>query len=195
MILGLTGSIGSGKTYVTQCFERLGAFIIRADELAREVIAPGTTGFQEIVTAFGTDVITANGLVDRAKLAAIVFADSARRRDLENIIHPRVHQRELELIELQRNQPLIVLEVPLLYESQSDDLCDKVLVVTVDEQIRRERLMRDRQMTLAEIEARLAGQISQEEKSRRADYVIDNSGDRETTNRAVELLFRQIVNQ
>lgn len=193
MILGLTGSIGSGKSFVGLCMEQLGARLIRADEIAREVIAPGTPGLLEIVRTFGAEVLDENGQVDRPKLARIVFSDPAKRRQLEEIIHPRVREREIRLLREHRGHPLIVLEIPLLFESRSEDLCDKILVVTIDEATRRERLMRDRAMTAQEIDARLASQMPQEEKVRRADYVIDNSGPRDATRRAVVALYSQLV--
>ncbi len=193
MILGLTGSIGSGKTSVVKCLAQLGAIAIQADELAREVVAPGTPALTEIIEEFGTGVLKDDGSLNRQKLAQTVFADPDKRRRLEQIIHPRVHQRECELIAEYRDHPLVVLEIPLLFEVQAETLCDAVLVITVSEDVRRERLMRDRGMSAEEVDARLSSQMPQAEKNRRADFVIDNSGDWEVTRQAVEDLYRQLT--
>jgi len=193
LILGLTGSIGSGKSYVTSCLESLGAVAIRADELAREVVAAGTSGLEEIKREFGSGVLTEGGELDRRKMAAVVFSDEERRRVLESIIHPRVRDRELELIAANGDAPLIVIEIPLLFETGAEDICDKVVVVTISEQERLRRLERDRGMTREEVDRRLAAQMPQEEKVKRADYVLDNSGNREQTRTKAEELFRQLT--
>lgn len=192
-ILGLTGSIGSGKSFVTSCMERLGAVAIRADDLAREVVAPGTPAYQEILEDFGPTVASPGGELDRKRLARIVFSDPKRRRRLEEIVHPRVRERELELIRLHSAAPLIVLEIPLLFETDAQTLCDKVLVVTIGEEERLRRLAESRGMAPEEIRARLEAQMPQEEKVRRADFVIDNSGSREATREAAEQLYRALT--
>ncbi|MBX3730881.1 MAG: dephospho-CoA kinase [Candidatus Sumerlaeia bacterium] len=193
MILGLTGSIGSGKTFVTRCFEELGASVIRADELAREVVAPGTPAYSEIVEFFGPAVVTADGTLDRAEIARRVFANPGQRRELERIVHPRVRQREEELLQHFRHEPLVVLEIPLLYETGAEALCDAVLVVVVEEEVRRQRLQRDRGMSPQDIAARLAAQMPEHEKVRRAQYVIDNSGSRERTRDTVRELHARLL--
>ena len=193
MILGLTGSIGSGKTFVSEQFARLGAAVICADALAREVIEPGTPALKEIIAEFGLEVVTDAGELDRRKMASVVFGSPEKRKKLERIIHPRVRQRELELIAEHRDQSLIILEIPLLFESGADDLCDKVLVVTVDDEVRAERLAENRGMTRDEVESRLAAQMPEAEKVERADFVIDNSGTRQETVLQVESLHRQLV--
>jgi len=193
MILGLTGSIGSGKSFVSDLFERAGVPVIRADDLAREVVAPGTPGFEEVVARFGRNVVLPDGTLDRRAIAARVFADPDERRALESIIHPRVRAREEELIDGHAGAPLIVLDIPLLYESGAEAICDAVCVVTVSEQVRRERLSRDRGMTAEEVRARLAAQMPQAEKVRRAAHVIDNSGSRHETEAAVTALLRGLT--
>jgi dephospho-CoA kinase len=193
MILGLTGSIGSGKTFVTRCFEELGAAVIRADELAREVVAPGTPAYAEIVNSFGPAVVTADGTLDRAEIARRVFANPHQRRELERIVHPRVRQREEELLQQLRHEPLVVLEIPLLYETGAEALCDAVLVVVVEPEVRRQRLQRDRGMSSQDIAARLAAQMPEDEKARRAHYVIDNSGPRERTRDKVRELHARLL--
>lgn len=193
MILGLTGSVGSGKSLVSSILRDLGAQVICADELARQVVAKGSPALQEIAREFGPEVILPDGSLDRRALAARVFADPKARRTLEQIVHPRVRARELELLAQYCGDPLVVLDIPLLYETGAEDLCDAVAVVVVDEESRRTRLMADRGMTLQEIESRLAAQMPQSEKARRATHLIDNSGTREQTRAQVTRLFQTLV--
>lgn len=189
LILGLTGSLGSGKSFASSLFTLCHAKVICADELAREAVKKGTAAFEEIRRTFGDSVVAPDGNLDRQHLARIVFRDPPKRKKLESIVHPRVRERELELIGQYRGFPLVVLDVPLLYESGMDAFCHKVAVVTIGENQRFERLKRDRSMSRDEIEERLGAQMSQEEKARRADFLIDNSGTRQhTANQVNELL-------
>ncbi|MCB2154520.1 dephospho-CoA kinase, long form [bacterium] len=193
MILGLTGSIGSGKTSVATILQQCGAVIIRADVIAREVVAPGTPALQEISRRFGPEVVTKDGSLDRQRMADIVFRDPTRRKELEEIIHPRVREREEELIRRYGDQPMVVLEIPLLYETGAEEMCDAVAVVTVNERERVRRLVEDRGMSEEEVRRRLQAQLPQEEKARRADHVIDNSGSPEATRRQVEELYKKLT--
>lgn len=193
MILGLTGSLGSGKTYVSSLLRLCGAPVICADLLAREVVAPGTTALHQITTAFGSDVIQADGSLDRPRLAARVFNDPQLRKSLEEIIHPRVRARELQLLEELKGCPLRIVDVPLLFETGFDVYCDKIAVVIVTDEARKQRLRHFRAMTDEEITSRLASQMPQEEKARRASFLIDNSGSKAHTlhqvNRMLATLF------
>ncbi|WP_240617147.1 dephospho-CoA kinase [Nocardioides speluncae] len=173
--VGLTGGVASGKSTVGQIFAALGATVIDADVLAREVVAPGTDGLAEIVKAFGEDVLTASGELDRAKMGEIVFADEARRRTLESIIHPRVRARGAEL-EAAAQGPIVIHEIPLLVETGQADAFDALVVVDVPVEIQVERLVKDRGMTPEEAEARIAAQATREERLAVANYIIDNSG-------------------
>ncbi|MEQ8822547.1 MAG: dephospho-CoA kinase [Sumerlaeia bacterium] len=193
MILGLTGSIGSGKTFVGDLLEEFGAKRICADRIAREVVAPGSPALQEIAAEFGPAVIGPKGELDRAVVARIVFQDPLRRQALEAIIHPRVRKREEEFVERWRDHPLIILEIPLLFETGAEDLCDKVLVVTVDEEVRFRRLEASRGMTREDIASRLKTQMPQEEKVRRADFFIDNSHSQQSTRDAAERLYHHLT--
>ncbi len=195
MILGLTGSVGSGKSLVSSILRDLGAQVICADELAREVVAKGSPALQEIHREFGPGVLLPDGSLDRRALAARVFADAKARRTLEEIVHPRVRARELELLAQHAGEPIIVLDIPLLFETGAEELCDAVAVVVVDEDTRRARLTSNRGMSPAEIESRLAAQMPQAEKARRADHLIDNSGSREQTRAQVAALFRSLTAQ
>lgn len=183
-VLGLTGSYGSGKSTVAAFFREAGAAIIDADRLAREVVEPGQEALGEIAEALGAEAIDAQGRLDRAAVARMVFEDPARRRVLEQIIHPRVRQRERQMIAQARarGDDLVVADVPLLFESGFDRECDRTCVVVVSEAVRRERLAR-LGVAPEEIQRRLKAQMSQEEKAARADFVIDNSGTMEQTRR------------
>lgn len=192
LILGLTGSLGSGKSYVSSLFATSSAKVICADQLAREVVAEGGKALEDIRSTFGDSVLRPDGSLDREHLARVVFPDPSKRKKLESIVHPRVRERELELIEMYRDFPLVVLDVPLLYESGMDALCDKVAVVRIDEKLREERLQAGRGMSPGEIRDRLAAQMPQEEKARRADFVIDNSGTREETATQVNALLSRL---
>lgn len=197
LILGLTGSIGSGKSFVVSCFREMGAEVISADDLAREVIQPHTSGYHELINEFGTDILEPDGSVNRSALASIVFKSSEKLQKLEQIIHPRVRAREEELIAQYANSSphveLTVLEIPLLFETGAEDLCDAVAVVTLDDDTRFKRLMEARGMTREKIEQRLSAQLSQNEKINRADYLIDNNGSKENTRDQVEKLYTRLV--
>ncbi|MDX2177547.1 MAG: dephospho-CoA kinase [Candidatus Sumerlaeia bacterium] len=195
MILGLTGSLGSGKSTVSSMMVELGVPVVCADAIAREATQPGAPAYREIVSHFGPEMLSPDGSLDRRLLAARVFANPQDLRRLEEIVHPRVRARELELLAQLRNEPLILLDVPLLYESGAESLCDRVAVVTVDEPTRFERLRRDRGMTDEEIRRRLSAQLSQEEKAKRADHLIDNSGSLQRTRAQVETLHRLLTTE
>lgn len=195
MILGLTGVIGSGKSTVAAMLRAAGAAHVDADVIAREVVAPGTPGFAEVVAAFGSGVVGADGALDRKALGAMIFKDPSLKKKLEAIIHPRVRDREVALIDDHRRAgaPLVVLDVPLLFETGAQSLCDKVLVVVVRDDVRIQRLTSTRGMTHDQITARDKAQWSQDEKAARADFVLDNSGTLEDTQQHVLRLYRQLT--
>jgi dephospho-CoA kinase len=192
-VIGLTGSIGSGKSAVLSMFAEMGFPCSDADQLARQAVEPGTPGHQEIVEAFGPQVLLApGGALDRPKLGAIVFADPAAREKLERIIHPKVRDAQERFARDRADAPLVILDIPLLFESGSQSLCDHVVTVVVDEETRRERLgKRADRLSPAEVERRLRAQMPQSEKIARSDAVIDNSGSLEETRRQVQELVRR----
>lgn len=192
VILGLTGSLGSGKSFVSSLFTECRAKVICADELAREIVKPGTAAFEEIRRTFGDVVVAPDGALDRQHLARIVFRDPPKRKKLESIIHPLVRERELGMIEEYRGFPLVVLDVPLLFESGMDSHCDKTVVVIISEKLREERLVANRSMNASQIRERLAAQMPQEEKARRADFLIDNSGSRQQTAIQVNEILKKL---
>ena len=167
--------------------------MIDADAIAHQVQAPGGPAYGEIVKAFGSAILQDDGSIDRARLALLVFGDQSKRKLLNSIVHPRVRAEELRLLEEWRHEPLVVLMVPLLLENRMQSLVDHVVVVTVDEENRRERLWKRSQMTPEEIGRRLAAQMPDAEKIRQADYVIDNSGPLDSTREQVARIVEQVL--
>lgn len=192
--MGLTGGIGSGKSTVSALLEERGAVVVDADRIAREVVAPGGPAYQPVVDRFGPGVVTADGAIDRPALAAVVFADPSARADLEAITHPVVGAAMAERLTAQAGTDhVVVLDVPLLVEGgrrrsggeasgQRRDLphgVAAVVVVDTPPEVAVSRLVRDRGMKAAEIEARMAAQATREDRLALADVVIDNSGSSE----------------
>ena len=191
--VGLTGGIASGKTVVAQRLAALGADVIDADLLAREAVAPGTSGLAEVVATFGPAVLLTDGSLDRAALGRLVFADHAARRRLESIIHPRVRAaaRQLEAeATTARPDAVVVHVIPLLVETGQADAFDRVVVVDVDAVTQLERLVAVRGMDPAEARQRIAAQASRSERLAVADEVIDNSGSPAELERQVDALWR-----
>jgi len=191
VLFGLTGGLASGKSSVAARWKARGLAIIYADVMAREIVEPGTSGLAEIVTAFGPDVLLPDGSLDRKKVGAIVFADSAARKKLELITHPRIAagmiKRAGELEEA--GEPLGCYEAPLLVERGFADLCRPLVVVAIDERTQIARAMTRDRLSEDEVRARLAAQLPLSAKVAVADYVIDNSGDLETlTTKADDVL-------
>ena len=176
MRVGLTGGVASGKSTVSAMLAELGAVVIDADVLAREVVAPGTDGLAEVVEAFGPDVVGLDGGLDRPALGAIVFGDEARRRVLEGIIHPRVRARAAEIEATAPAGAVVVHDIPLLTETGQAASFDAVVVVDVPVETQVERMVEQRGLTRAEAEARVAAQASREERLAVATHVVDNTG-------------------
>ena len=191
MILGLTGGIASGKSFVADCFYECGANLVSADDLAREVVNPGSPTLAKLVDAFGLQILTNGGSLNREVLGQIVFADPVARRRLEAITHPAIaHLAECRLADLNKSpHDLIVYEAPLLFEAGAESRVDQVLVVVIDaaEQIR--RLLQRDGLSEKEARQRLAAQWSQADKVQKADFVIDNSGSRAETRTMVSALY------
>jgi dephospho-CoA kinase len=190
-VLGLTGGIGSGKSMVAQMFAWLGAVVIDADQLARQVVEPGQPALKEIAATFGPDVLLPDGRLDRPKLAGIIFADPVERAKLDAITHPRIRALMDEEIKRRRSGPgVLIVDIPLLYENDRTNAVETVIVVWVDPQTQLRRI-RDRDGLSADAaRQRLAAQMPLDEKRARADHVIDNSGSREDTRRQVEAIYR-----
>lgn len=193
--VALTGGVASGKSTVSAMLAELGAVVIDADLLAREVVAPGTDGLAEVVAAFGPEVLTDTGELDRAALGAIVFADEQRRRSLEAIIHPRVRARAAELEAAASPGALVVHDIPLLVETERAGEFDVVIVVDVPVATQVERMVGLRGMTEAEAHARIAAQASREERAAAATYLIDNTGSLEALRARVEEIATELASR
>jgi dephospho-CoA kinase len=190
--VGLTGGIGSGKSEVSRRLAALGALVIDADLLAREVVQPGTEALDEIVEAFGSDVLTPDGALDRPALGARVFGDDAARRTLEAIIHPRVRARAAQIETTADDETVVVHDIPLLVETGQPEAFDQVVVVDASDEVRLDRLVRIRGMSADDARARIAAQASREERLDVADHVIANDGDLLSLDRAVEALWAEL---
>ena len=184
----VTGGIGSGKSEVTRLFGELGAVVIDADVLAREVVAAGTPGLGEIVQTFGKDLLTPDGELDRPEMGRRVFADPTARTQLEAIIHPRVRQRGDELERAAPDDAVVVHDIPLLVETAQADRFDVVVVVDAPAELQVQRLM-GRGMDEDDARSRIRAQATREERLAVADYVIDNTGTREDLRPAVAEVF------
>jgi len=191
-VLGLTGGIGSGKSMVASMFAQLGADVIDADQLARDVVEPGQPALDEIATTFGRDILLPNGRLDRGKLAQIIFADPVARGTLNAITHPRIRERMDAAIAARGSGPgVLIADIPLLYENERTGTVEAVIVVWVDPETQLRRLLERDRLTDYEARQRIAAQMPLDEKRARADAVIDNSGSRESTQRQVEAIYRR----
>jgi dephospho-CoA kinase len=177
-LVGLTGGIASGKSTVASILRRLGAAIVNADELAREVVEPEQDAWKEIIETFGHDILRADKTLDRKKLRTLVFDRPEARKKLEAIIHPRVRalaERRINALKA-AGSPVIVYEVPLLFEGQIHLWLRPVILVACDVRTQKKRLLERDQLTESEAEKHIASQMSLEEKRKLADYVIENNG-------------------
>ncbi|WP_017604447.1 dephospho-CoA kinase [Nocardiopsis alkaliphila] len=193
--VGLTGGIGSGKSAVSAALASYGAVVIDADAIAREVVEPGTPGLAEVVAEFGEQVLTPEGRLDRPRLGELVFADESRLARLNAIIHPKVGERSGRLMEeaLASNAEIVVYDVPLLVENGLESLYDVVVVVDTPDEVRVERVSRDRGMPREQVRARIAAQADRETRLAAADFVVDNSGTRQDLARRVQELWNELV--
>lgn len=189
--LGLTGGIGAGKSTVARELERLGAVVVDADVIAREVVAPGTPGLAAVVAEFGEDVLTADGALDRAALGRVVFADPAARTRLEGITHPLIAAETARRVADLPPGTVVVHDVPLIVERALADRYDLVAVVGADEEVRLERLVRDRGISREDALARIGAQATDAERRAVADVWLDNSGSAEQLVTQVRRLWEE----
>lgn len=178
--VGLTGGIGSGKSTAAGILADLGAYVIDADRVGHSVYEPGTPGWQQVVAAFGDDILGSDGTIDRKRLGGMVFSDAAQLARLNGIVHPLIRtavgDRISELRRGDQRQPVVV-EAAVLLEAGWDSLVDEVWVIVTNRSAVVERVKVQRGLDAAAIEARIAAQLGDAERRRRADVVIDNSGD------------------
>ncbi|MDP3971555.1 MAG: dephospho-CoA kinase [Candidatus Nanopelagicales bacterium] len=192
MIIGLTGGIGAGKSTVASMLVDRGAFVVSADDVAREVVAPGSPGLARLVDAFGVEVLAADGSLDRAELARRVFDDEDQRLRLNAILHPLIAERTGELMASGPAGSIRVHDVALLTELGLAGQYDHVIVVDCPDPIRLRRLVA-RGLTGAEAGARMAAQATRQQRLAIADTVIDNSRDLETLRDQVDVVWSQLV--
>ena len=193
-LVGLTGGIASGKTTVANIFQRLGAAIVDADVLAREVVEPGQAAWQDIVTTFGREVLQADRTLDRQKLRAIIFNNPSARKQLEAIIHPRVRALAEQRIREHREAgyAVIVYVVPLLFEGNLQEGLRPVILVVCDIDVQRRRLEQRDQLDATAAQKHIDAQMSLEEKRRLADYVIENNAGLEELERQVREVLAKL---
>jgi dephospho-CoA kinase len=186
LLVGLTGGIGSGKSTVSAMLAERGAVVIDADVVAREVVEPGQPAYAAVVERFGPGVVAADGTLDRAAIAAIVFNDRDALKDLEAITHPAVGARMVELMQAQADtENVVVLDVPLLVEKGTYETAGTI-VVDVDPEIAVRRLVEQRGMSEGDARRRMAAQVSREERLAKADFVIPNGGSLEALRSEVD---------
>ena len=193
MQIGLTGGIGAGKTAVAQRFAELGALVVDADALAREVVAAGTPGLAAVVGEFGPGVLRPDGGLNRAALGRLVFADEDRRARLNSIVHPLVRRRAAELVAAAPAGTVVVQDVPLLVETGQADRFDLVVVVEAPAELRAARLARDRGMSAEEARSRMAAQATDGQRRAVADVVLVNDGDLDRLRAEVDRVWRERV--
>jgi dephospho-CoA kinase len=193
-LVGLTGGIASGKSAVAAILRRLGAAIINADELSREVVRPEQGAWEEIIKTFGPDILQEDKTLDRRKLRKIVFDNPEARKKLEAIIHPRVRAlAERRISELATaGSSVIVYEVPLLFEAQIHLWLRPVILVACDLETQKKRLLERDHLTEFEAQQHLDAQMSLEEKRKLADYVIENDGTLEELEQGVRAVLQKI---
>jgi dephospho-CoA kinase len=194
--VGLTGSIGVGKSFVGSVFLELGCRLLDADELAREVVLPGTEGLEKIVSEFGPEVLQDHGALDRKALAAIVFSNPEKRLRLNAILHPRIIERQDDVLhrwELEDPDGIAIVDAALMIESGGYKRFDKLIVVHCRPELQLERLMLRDGLSLEQAQSRIDSQMPQSEKQRFADYLIDTSDGFELTRQRTQQVYKQLT--
>jgi dephospho-CoA kinase len=191
--VGLTGGIGSGKSEVLKRLKARGATVVDADMAARQVVEPGTDGYDAVVEEFGSDVVGPDGGLDRARLGAVVFADPERRMALNAIVHPRVAALMAEWANEAPEGGVVVYDIPLLVEGGADRGYAAVIVVDADDEVRFARLLANRGMSREDAAARMAAQASRQERLGAADYVIANNGSLEALDQETDRVWSELL--
>ena len=195
LIVGLTGGVASGKTTVSEVLREEGATLIDADQIGRELVQPQTPAWQEVVRAFGNEILDRDGSIHRQKLASLIFSNPRQRSLLNRILHPRIKEeigRRLKGIRETDPQAIVVIDSPLLIETGRHRDMDKVIVVVCTEAQQIERLKRRNQLSEEQARAMLSSQMSLEEKTTVADYVIGNEGSLEETRQKARNVFKEL---
>lgn len=191
LIIGLTGSIGTGKSTIANKFRDLDIPVVDADLIAREVVEPGKDAYQDIVATFGKEILQNDKTLDRKALGNIVFNNEAKRKQLNAIIHPAIRKEMVRQRDewVRNGKECVVLDIPLLYESGLTHYVDKVIVVYVDPEIQLQRIMDRDQSTEEEAKSRINSQIPVSEKAKKADAVIDNNRSKEESYRQLKAIL------
>ncbi|HXW52173.1 MAG TPA: dephospho-CoA kinase [Candidatus Acidoferrales bacterium] len=192
MIVGLTGGMGSGKTTVAALFAQKGAIVIDTDVIAREVVAPPSALLDALKSEFGPGVVGADGRLDRAALARLIFNDDDKRAKLNALMHPAILKRVLSGIGAAPSSAIVIVVVPLLFESRFELNCDRVVAVVASPELRRQRIAERDGFTPTEIEARMRAQLPESEYEQRADVVIRNDGNLTALGREVDKAWAKI---
>lgn len=196
IVLGITGGIACGKSLISRFFEELGAVVLSADALAREAVRPGEVAFKEIVAHFGAEILTTEGVIDRARLARRIFLAPDERQLLNQLTHPaiaRLADRRIDELRKNPDVPLIIYEAPLLFEAKAEERVDLVLVVATTPERQLERLMRRDNLSREEALQRIFAQMPLAEKISRADILVENSGPPEETQKLIGRIFAKLV--
>ena len=196
--IGLTGGIASGKSLVAELFRRFGVQVIDSDSIAREVVEPGTIGWQSVVAEFGNDILFPAGTIDRAKLGSIIFSDRKRRTALNNILHPLIIHTIRERIKtIGRKHPeaIVIADIPLLIECGLQHEFDVVVVVWSPVELQRKRLMERDGLSAAEAQKRIDAQMPLDEKQAHGTFVVKNDGSPQQTEEQVKQIFLTISQQ
>lgn len=193
--VALTGNIGSGKTTVAGLFRLWGATVIDADQLVREAQAPGRPVLAQIAARFGSELVLADGSLDRPALRARVFADPQALADLNRIVHPEVHRRRRELLAqaLAQGDRIVISDIPLLFEAADPAEFDAIVLVDAPEPLRRERLLASRALSSSEADRMIAAQLASAPKRARSDYTIDNDGDFRSLERSARAVWEALI--
>ena len=194
--VGLTGSIGTGKSFVSSVFVELGCHVPDADQTAREVVMPGTEGLKTLVDAFGQDILATEGTLDRKRLGALIFADQSKREQLNHILHPFIIKRQDEMLnawEAEDPEGIGIVDAALMIESGGYKRFDKLIVVHCRPEVQLERLMLRDKLSRDEALRRINSQMPQEEKQKFADYLIDTSDGFELTRARTVEIYQQLI--
>lgn len=196
--IGITGSIGVGKSFVASVLSELGCRVLDADDTAREVVAPGSPALKDVVAQFGIEILQNDGTLDRSKLGGLVFGDANKRAVLNSILHPYIiAQQDQRLREWEAEDPrgIAVVDAALMIESGSYKRFDKLIVVYCRPEVQLERVMTRNNLSRDEAERRIGAQMSQEEKKKFADYLIDTSDGFEAARKRTEEVYGQLTNE
>ena len=193
--IGLTGGMGSGKSLVARIFEELGAAVVDADRIARDVLTPGGPAYEDVVRAFGAQIVRPDGTLDRRALGALVFADAAARQRLNALTHPHIRRgmaAEAARLAGRPDVDVIVLDIPLLLETTNGRDLDGIVVVNAEETVRERRLIARDGLSEEDVRRRIAAQMPLQDKVARADWVIDNNGPPDRTRAQVQAVWEAL---